>query len=114
MPRAASVCLVGGCPRRTVRSGRCEGHAPPERAWARKSARNLTRDAAWERRVRPRALVRDGFACTSCGARESLEVDHIIPISRGGTWELENAQTLCKSCHWQKTLWERRQGADGS
>lgn len=109
MPRAASICYVRGCTLRTARAGRCETHAPPERAWARTSARNLTRDRAWERTIRPRALARDRFACVLCGEREGLEVDHVIPIAQGGTWTLENAQTLCKPCHRGKTLRERRQ-----
>ncbi|WP_420833893.1 HNH endonuclease [Streptomyces antarcticus] len=109
MPRAASICLVRGCAQRTARSGRCVEHAPPERPWARKSARNLHRDRGWDRHVRPRALVRDGFACVRCGAREYLEVDHILPIAKGGSWELENAQTLCQPCHQDKTTRDRRQ-----
>ncbi|WP_374195482.1 HNH endonuclease [Streptomyces sp. ISL-87] len=108
MPRAASVCLVRGCPRRTSSAGRCVEHAPSERPWGRKSPRNLQRDSAWERRVRPRALVRDRFACVACGAREHLEVDHIKPIAKGGTWTLDNAQTLCKTCHFTKTQRDRR------
>lgn len=108
MPRAASICLVSGCTKRTARSGRCEQHAPPERAWARKSARNTDRNRAWDRRIRPRALARDGFACVHCGAREALEVDHVIPIAQGGTWTLDNAQTLCKPCHVVKTAKDRR------
>lgn len=112
MPRAASICLVGGCTRRTARAGRCVDHAPPpERAWARTSQRNQTAravSAVWERRIRPLALVRDGFACTSCGARERLEVDHVIPVAQGGTWSLDNARTLCRPCHREKTAQDRQ------
>ncbi|MGW1673279.1 HNH endonuclease [Streptomyces sp. NPDC002324] len=112
MPRAASICLVGGCTQRTTRQGRCDTHAPAERPWSRTSARNQLRDTArrvWDRRIRPRALARDGFACVHCGEREALEVDHIVPIAQGGTWTLDNAQTLCRTCHREKTAQDRRQ-----
>ncbi|MGW0580499.1 HNH endonuclease [Streptomyces sp. NPDC002920] len=112
MPRAASICLVQGCTKRTARSGQCVEHAPPERAWVRKSARNQTNHAvsrAWERQVRPHALARDGFACVRCGSRERLEVDHVTPVAKGGTWTLDNAQTLCQSCHREKSAEDRRQ-----
>ncbi|MEV6419048.1 HNH endonuclease signature motif containing protein [Streptomyces sp. NPDC051662] len=108
MPRAASICLVHGCTKRTARAGRCGEHAPSEQPWARKSARNLLKDSAWERQVRPRALARDSFACLVCGACERLEVDHILPIAKGGTWALDNAQTLCRRCHEEKTARDRR------
>ncbi|MEU9404765.1 HNH endonuclease [Streptomyces sp. NPDC048281] len=112
MPRAASICLVRGCTRRTSSSGRCTEHVPRPRAWSRTSSRNQTNRAvarAWERQVRPHALARDGFACVRCGSRERLEVDHVIPIAKGGTWTLDNAQTLCQSCHQAKTADDRRQ-----
>ena len=49
-------------------------------------------------------LARDNWTCCSCGrsSREdgiTLEVDHIIPRSKGGTDDLENLQTLCKKCN---------------
>ncbi|WP_373432209.1 HNH endonuclease [Streptomyces afghaniensis] len=112
MPRAASICLVRGCVQRTVKAGKCSDHAPVERPWARTSARNQTTPAvlrAWSRHVRPRALVRDGFSCVRCGARERLEVDHVVPIAKGGTWTLGNAQTLCHDCHKEKSAEDRRQ-----
>jgi 5-methylcytosine-specific restriction protein A len=109
MPRAASICLVGGCTKRTSHAGRCVEHAPSNRPWSRKSARNQHRDPKWERHVRPRALARDGFACVRCGEREALEVDHVVPIAKGGTWTLDNAQTLCRRCHQAKTAEDRRQ-----
>ncbi|MFD7257163.1 HNH endonuclease [Streptomyces sp. NPDC059874] len=114
MPRAASICLIRGCTLRTVRAGRCAEHAPAERAWARTSARNQARNRVWDRVVRPRALARDGFACVQCGERAGLEVDHVVPVAQGGTWELTNAQTLCKPCHSLKTLEERRQRGAGN
>ncbi|MGW4446459.1 HNH endonuclease [Streptomyces sp. NPDC004682] len=108
MPRAASICYMRGCTRRTAYRGRCEEHAP--KAWETTSARNRERgpeQRAWARTIRPRALARDGFACVLCGVREGLEVDHIRPISRGGTWTLDNAQTLCAGCHREKTSKDR-------
>lgn len=48
-------------------------------------------------------LKRDNFRCRLCGrsARDgvTLEVDHIIPLSRGGTSIFGNLQTLCKECN---------------
>lgn len=34
------------------------------------------------------------------------EVDHIIPVAKGGTNDLENLQPLCKPCHGRKTAEE--------
>lgn len=47
------------------------------------------------------------FRCSYCGASAadgvSLEVDHIIPISKGGSNELSNLQILCKACNVGKS-----------
>ena len=52
-------------------------------------------------------LKRDDYKCVICGATASegaqLEVDHIIPISKGGKTQMDNLQTLCKSCNRGKS-----------
>ena len=35
---------------------------------------------------------------------ESYEVDHIIPLFRGGSNQTENLQALCRNCHGKKTV----------
>ena len=48
---------------------------------------------------------RDGHRCKQCGRTEDevkLEIDHIIPISKGGKSELSNLQTLCHECNVKK------------
>lgn len=55
----------------------------------------------WPARRRA-ALGRDG-ACMWCGATEELDVDHVVPLSEGGSSEPENLQTLCHDCHEWKT-----------
>lgn len=55
-----------------------------------------------KRDYRQAIFHRDGYECAECGATEQLTVDHIIPISKGGTETLENLRTLCKSCNSKK------------
>lgn len=50
-----------------------------------------------------RALVgRDGAECKACGRGDNLAVDHVHPISRGGSDDLDNLQLLCQSCNSSK------------
>lgn len=43
-------------------------------------------------------IKRDGYRCRSpgCGIREDLVIDHIVPLSTGGTDALDNLQWLCR------------------
>lgn len=45
---------------------------------------------------------RDGFRCKVCQTSENLTVDHIIPISKGGTDEPSNLQTMCRKHNYEK------------
>lgn len=44
-----------------------------------------------------------GKRCLCCGATDNISIDHIKPISKGGTNELNNLQPLCKSCNSSKS-----------
>ncbi|MGW0930688.1 HNH endonuclease [Streptomyces sp. NPDC002644] len=48
-------------------------------------------------------LARDKFKCQSCSSREQLEVDHLTPVAKGGSWEKDNLWTLCRNCHTLKS-----------
>lgn len=61
-------------------------------------------------------MIRDKFTCLLCGAvciaenkhgvklpdLGKLEIDHIIPVAKGGSADLANLQTLCKGCNRSK------------
>ena len=53
-------------------------------------------------------LKRDNYTCVKCGQSPAknnnveLEVDHITPVSKGGTNDIENLQTLCGKCNQGK------------
>jgi len=66
-------------------------------------------------------LSRDNHTCMLCGRRgwdkrdgESeyvhYEVDHIIPVSLGGSGDPENLRTLCLYCHKRETKRLRQLG----
>lgn len=47
-------------------------------------------------------LQRANFRCEACGvsAKDArLEIDHKIPVSKGGLTTLRNLQVLCRSCN---------------
>jgi 5-methylcytosine-specific restriction endonuclease McrA len=59
-------------------------------------------------------LARDGYACQICGIPtprrlrgtthpHAPEVDHIIPLSRGGAHSYANTQCACRSCNHKKS-----------
>lgn len=51
---------------------------------------------------------RDGYTCCNCKNSTSkepnllLEIDHVIPLSKGGLTEIHNLQTLCWKCNRSK------------
>ena len=52
----------------------------------------------------PDLLARDGGACVYCGERDlPFHVDHMIPISQGGTDDLENLALACRICNCKKS-----------
>lgn len=56
--------------------------------------------------VRWAVLARDQFTCQYCGAKPpsaQLELDHRIPISKGGTNEQSNLVTACSNCNRGKS-----------
>lgn len=58
-------------------------------------------------RVRAAVLMRDGARCRRCRTVVHLEVDHIIPVSKGGETDESNLQTLCRRCNrrkWKKLI----------
>lgn len=56
-------------------------------------------------KLRHEIFLRDNFTCKQCGAsprkKQSIiiEVDHIMPVSKGGTNDKSNLQTLCDVCN---------------
>lgn len=40
-----------------------------------------------------------------CGASENLQLDHVVPLSKGGDNTLRNAQVLCGPCNQSKGGW---------
>lgn len=78
-----------------------EGWAFPEHVWrAIAPGRREFNRRRWHVYCRRSEIFdRDGHACVYCGATDRLEVDHIIPMAKGGTDESHNLQTLCKPCN---------------
>ncbi|MFI5985053.1 HNH endonuclease [Streptomyces sp. NPDC051555] len=86
--------------------GRCEAHQ--RRAWVNKSKAWGSGSTRKWRAFRAQVLDREP-QCRWCGAKVDLQVDHIIPLSEGGSkWDSANLQTLCVSCHEVKSDQDRR------
>ena len=61
--------------------------------------------------VRRTVFARDGHRCVMCGKAGRLECDHITPLQREpgqDPWDINGLQTLCRTCHIEKTRRENR------
>lgn len=104
-------CQHPGCPSFAVERGRCRAHQikrETEKAQAarlyddhRGSSAARGYGYAWQQ-LRAHVLSVEPI-CRGCRARRATEVDHIIPLRRGGTHDLPNLQPLCRHCHRSKT-----------
>ena len=49
------------------------------------------------------------WSCKICNKMldASYEVDHIKPLYKGGTNEINNLQALCRNCHGKKTIYDK-------
>lgn len=63
---------------------------------------------AISKRLRFEILRRDGFRCYYCGVRgneveTTLTIDHVVPVSLGGTDDPENLVAACGDCNAGKS-----------
>lgn len=53
--------------------------------------------------LRYRLLVESKFSCSACGSKrekeQQLHIDHILPVSKGGTNDPQNLRVLCDECN---------------
>ena len=57
-------------------------------------------------KLRFEVFKRDGFKCQYCGAAApdvKLHIDHVNPVSRGGSDNIKNLVTSCESCNLGKS-----------
>jgi len=91
--------------------------AIPRKSTVRIKRKGATSRKAISKRIRFLILERDGFRCRLCGktAKDTkLEVDHIVPIAKGGTDSLTNLWTLCFDCNRGKSKLSIHPSADVS
>ena len=65
-------------------------------------AEKKTKRKPLSKSVRFEVFKRDRFTCQYCGRKAPdvvLEVDHIVPVAKGGTNEIVNLITSCKDCN---------------
>lgn len=82
-----------GCPKK-----------PKRKAWPDRDKRRKND------RARRKLKIGRTSRCSICGAMDSLERDHIVPLAEGGSDTISNLQILCKGCHRTKTLAEIKRG----
>lgn len=67
----------------------------------------MTGRKAFSKQERFQIFERDNFTCQYCGRKPpevQLEVDHIVPLAKGGTNDERNLITACRDCNRGKGI----------
>ena len=105
-------CLTPRCP--NLVEGRRVTHCPEHKVvannWAQKNFERSSSGWQWAA-IRKRVLRRDNNRCQVVGCdAHATEVDHILPVSKGGTDSMVNLRSLCSDHHRIKSEQERIAG----
>lgn len=86
---------------------RADGSVSVEPPLGDRELRKITRDRPpIGKDKRRRILARDRHACRYCGNDSGpFEIDHVLPVVKGGSDRIGNLVTACRECN-------RRKGAD--
>ena|SRR5690625_2217462 len=112
--RPKRPCARPGCPELVDRGycERCERRRRQTQDRGRLSAARRGYDRR-HRRWRKMILARDPVCVDPYGVHAergelvaATVADHIVPLARGGGWEMSNGQGLCAGCHNRKTVKE--------
>ena len=66
-----------------------------------------TERVAWPKGLKQQLMRQQDNTCVYCGYRRaasSLDIDHIIPVVRGGGNQIDNLQVICRPCNQRKGL----------
>ena len=66
-----------------------------------------TERVTWPQGLKQRLMRRQDNTCVYCGYRRtaaSMDIDHIIPVVRGGSNNEDNLQVICRPCNQRKGL----------
>lgn len=107
------TCRKVGCPGKTVaKHGYCPDCEHLANNWKDNKHRHKRVRGRRGQANRMAVLKRDKGLCVKCleagRTVAATEVDHIIPLSQGGTDEVSNKQSLCHECHLEKTTQDRK------
>lgn len=117
-PRSCLVCSAVFAPAKNPRTATCSDVCLSERRRAQRSVEKATRKnrlAAGQAELVHPLLVfrRDGWKCHLCGKKTlaskrgsshklAPELDHILPLSRGGRHSYDNVACACRKCNGAK------------
>jgi hypothetical protein len=54
--------------------------------------------------IRHAVYFRDGGKCRNCRSAHAVEIDHIVPFSKGGSHDLYNLRLLCRACNQRHAI----------
>lgn len=69
---------------------------------SKKDERMSTLDVRRWMKLRGVIFERDGYKCTYCGSKDFLQCDHVISVYNGGSDDIDNLTTACRTCNLRK------------
>lgn len=82
--------------------------ADQRRPWQKSPNAPKRRTGRWLQARNHRIKTRDMWTCQACKrVTDTLEIDHIIPLHKGGKDVDQNCQSLCVPCHQAKSFREK-------